>query len=169
MGSIGRYIFRTTGNAFLVVLASLTAVFWITQALPYIDLITQQGHSIPVIIGLTGLIIPLLVLIIAPVALVIAVIHVLNHLASESELVVMNAAGMSPWRLFQPLLALALAVSVLVALLGLYVAPLSLRLLRDGITEIRADLVANIVQPGRFTTIEKDLTFHIREVRARSP
>ena len=33
MGSISRYIFRTTFGAFLVVLVSLTAVIWVTQAL----------------------------------------------------------------------------------------------------------------------------------------
>ena len=33
MGSIGRYIFRTTLGAFLLVLVSLTALIWVTQAL----------------------------------------------------------------------------------------------------------------------------------------
>ena len=37
MGSIGAYIFRTTFGAFLVVLVSLTAVIWVTQALHDID------------------------------------------------------------------------------------------------------------------------------------
>ena len=43
MGSISRYIFRTTFGAFLVVLVSLTAVIWVTQALHDIDLMTSQG------------------------------------------------------------------------------------------------------------------------------
>ena len=45
------------------------------------------------------------VLIIAPIALMIAVAHVLNKLGNDSELIVMNAAGMSPWLLFRPFLA----------------------------------------------------------------
>ncbi len=72
MGSIGRYIFRTTFGAFLLVLLSLTSVIWITQALRDIDLMTNQGQSILVFVAITGLIIPLLILVIAPVALVIA-------------------------------------------------------------------------------------------------
>ena len=60
MGSIGRYIFRTTLGAFLVVLVSVTALMWITQALRDIDLMTNQGQSILVFVGITGLIIPLL-------------------------------------------------------------------------------------------------------------
>ena len=92
MGSIGRYIFRITLGAFLVICASVTALMWITQALRDIDLMTNQGQSIFVFIGITGLIIPLLVLIIAPIALMIAVAHVLNKLGNDSELIVMNAA-----------------------------------------------------------------------------
>ena len=38
-------------------------------------------------------------------------------------------------------------------------------MLRRWITEVRADLVTNIVQPGRFTSIEARLAFHIRERR----
>ena len=101
MGSIGRYIFRTTFGAFLLVLVSLTAVIWVTQALRDIDLMTSQGQTILVFVGITGLIIPLLVLVIAPIALVIAVAHVLNKLTTDSEIIVMNAAGMSPWVLFR--------------------------------------------------------------------
>ena len=68
MGSIGRYIFRTTFGAFLVICTSVTALMWITQALRDIDLMTNQGQSIFVFVGITSLIIPLLIQIIAPIA-----------------------------------------------------------------------------------------------------
>jgi lipopolysaccharide export system permease protein len=165
MGSIGRYIFRTTFGAFLVICASVTALMWITQALRDIDLMTNQGQSIFVFIGITGLIIPLLVLIIAPIALMIAVAHVLNKLGNDSELIVMNAAGMPPWVLFRPFLAVGIVVSLLVAAISIYVSPWGLRELRRWATEVRADLVSNVVQPGRFSKLEANLTLHIRERR----
>jgi lipopolysaccharide export system permease protein len=166
MGSIGSYIFRTTMGAFLLVLISLTAVIWVTQALRDFDLMTSQGQTVLVFIGITSLIIPLLVLVIAPLALVVAVSHVLNKLGNDSEIIVMNAAGMSPWRLFRPFLAVAMTVSVLVAAISVYFAPEGLRQLRRWLTEVRTDLVANIVQPMRFVTIERGLTFHIRARQA---
>ncbi|HTS42676.1 MAG TPA: LPS export ABC transporter permease LptF [Xanthobacteraceae bacterium] len=166
MGSIGSYIFRTTIGAFLVVLISLTAVIWVTQALRDIDLMTNQGQTVLVFIGITGLIIPLLVMVIAPLALVVAISHVLNKLSTDSEIIVMNAAGMAPWRLFRPYLAVAAAVSLLVGAISIYFAPEGLRQLRRWLTEVRTDLVTNIVQPGRFVSIERGLTFHIR---ARQP
>lgn len=163
MGSIGRYIFRTTFAAFLVVLVSLTVVIWITQALRDIDLMTNQGQTILVFLGITSLIVPLLVLVIAPIALMIAVAHVLNKLSTDSEIIVMNAAGMSPWLLFRAFLWVAAVVSILVAVISAYLSPKGLRELRRWATELRADIVSNIVQPGRFMAIETGLNFHIRE------
>ena len=165
MGSIGRYIFRTTFGAFLLVLVSLTGAIWLTQALRDVDLMTSQGQTILVFIGITGLIIPLLVMVIAPIALVVAVAHVLHKLSTDSEIIVMNGAGMRPWRLLQPFLAVTIAASVLLAAISAYIAPESLRLLRRWLTEVRTDLVSNIVQPGRFTPIEAGLAFYIRERR----
>lgn len=164
MGSIEKYIFRTAGGAFLVVLISLTAVIWVTQALRDIDLITNQGQTVFAFIGITGCIIPLLVMVIAPIALVTAVSHVLLKLSNDSELIVMSASGMAPWKVLKPLLALTLLVTLLVAANSAYVAPEGLRMLRRWASSIRADLVTFIVQPGNFVTIDnRGLTFHFRE------
>jgi lipopolysaccharide export system permease protein len=163
MGSIGWYIFRTTLGAFLLIVISLTAVIWLATALRDLDLMTSQGQTLLVFIGITSLVIPQLVLVIAPIALMIAAAHVLNKLANDSELIVMNAAGMSPWRMFRAFAAVAGVVSVLVLVLAAYLSPKCLRDLRRLAAQIRADFVANIVQPGRFISLERGLTFHIRE------
>lgn len=163
MGSIDRYIIRTTLGAFVMVLASLTGVIWITQALRGIDLMTNQGQTILVFIGVTGLAIPVLALIIAPLALMIAVAYTLNKLATDSEIIVMNAAGLPPWGLFRPFLYASIAVSLFVAALAFYIAPDGLRRLKTWNTEITADVMANILQAGRFTQLEPNLTIRIRE------
>jgi len=163
MGSFDRYIFRTTFGAFLLVLVSLTTVIWLTHALREIDLMTNQRQTVLTFLGITSLLIPMLVLIIAPIALVIAVGHTLNRLNTDSEIVVMSASGMSPWRIFRPFLTTTLVVSLLVLGVSAYLAPKGLRELRNWATRVKADFVINIVQPGRFITIERGLTFHIRE------
>ncbi|HEY7296944.1 MAG TPA: LPS export ABC transporter permease LptF [Xanthobacteraceae bacterium] len=163
MGSIGRYIFRTTLGAFLVVLASVTTLLWMTQALRSIDLITNQGQTVLVFIGITGLIVPLLVMLIAPIALTIAVAYMLHKLGNDSELIVMNAAGMPPSRIFAPFLAVGMVVSLLVGAMAFYVSPEGLRELRRWVTQVRAEVVTNNVQPGRFAVLEGKLTIHVHD------
>ena len=165
MGSIDRYIFRTTFAAFVIVLVSLTAVIWVTQALRDIDIMTSQGQNVLVFVGITGLIVPLLVLVIAPIALLIAVAHVLNKLSTDSEIIVMNSAGISPWALLRAFVPVTLVVSLLVLAISAYFAPKGLRMLRDWLTEVRANVVTNVVQPGRFSTIESGVTIRVRERR----
>ena len=150
MSSIDRYIVRATLLAFLMVLVSLTSVIWITQALRGIDLMTGQGQSILVFLGVTGLAIPLLAMIIAPIALLIAVMHTLNRLATDSEIIVMNAAGLAPVRLLRPFMIATCIVSVFVAFLSIHLAPECLRALRRWQTEIGADVLTNILRPGEF-------------------
>ena len=53
----------------------------------------------------------------------------------------------------------------MLAVINAYVAPQGLRMLRDRIVEARADLVTNLIQPGRFMAIDRGLAFHIRERR----
>jgi lipopolysaccharide export system permease protein len=165
MGLLGRYVFRTTMGAFVVITVSLTVVFWFTQVMREFDLVTNQRQTALAFVGITSLFIPLLVMMIAPIALVIAVTFVLNKLSSDSEIIVMSGAGVSPWRLMRPFLATGLLVSLLVVFISTYLSPLSLQRLRDRLTEVRADILTNIVQPGRFTAIGGNLTFHIADRR----
>ena len=163
MGSIGRYIFRTTLVAFLAILTGVTTLLWMTQGLRNIDLITSQRQTVLVFIAITGLITPLLVLLIAPIALTLAVAYVLHKLGNDSELIVMNAAGMPPRRIFAPFLAVGLVASLLVGAMAFYVSPECLRELRRWVTEVRFGLVTDNLQPGRFSVIEGKLTIHIRD------
>ncbi len=163
MGAIGWYMFRTTIGAFVIICASLSIILWFTQAMRDFDLITSQRQTLFVFVGITSLIIPLLVMMIAPIALIVAAGHNLSRLSADSELIVLNAAGVSPWRLLRPFLASAVVVSALVFFIAAYLSPLCLRKLRDWGTQVRADILTNIVQPGRFTTVGGSLTFHIAD------
>lgn len=165
MYRLDRYIFQTSFHGFVVVLVSLTAVIWVTQILRQIDLITSQGQTVLTFLTITSLIIPSLMLVLAPIAMLIAVLYTLVRLNNDSELVVMSAAGLSPGRLFRPFLALAAVVSLLVLFIGAYLSPRLQRELLQQISKVRAEMVLNIVRPGAFTTIEKGLTVHIREKR----
>ena len=163
MSILDRYIFKTAGTAFLATLLSLTAVIWITQALREFDLLTAKKQTLLVFLMVTGLSIPALITIIAPVSLFIAVLYALNKLNGDSELIVMSAAGLPPGRLMRPFLGLAILVSALVAFMTLWAMPSSFRDMRDLVTKIRADFVSNIVREGQFTNLDAGITFHYRE------
>ncbi len=166
MKLLERYIFRQAFAAFFLTMVSLIGVLYVTQALRELDLVTSKGQTWSIFVTMTALWMPMLVMIISPVALLIAAIYVLNKLNGDSELVVMTASGASHWRVVKPFLLLALIVSAVIAYIALDLSPRSLKMMRYYITQIRADLVGNVLRAGRFSELESGLVFHIR---ARAP
>jgi lipopolysaccharide export system permease protein len=101
--------------------------------------------------------------IIAPFSLLIACTHTLNRLNGDSELIVLTASGATVWRAAKPLLLLAMLVALGVAFVNHLAMPWSLKLLREYIVQVRANILTQVIQPGTFSSPEDGLTFHIRE------
>jgi lipopolysaccharide export system permease protein len=163
MTLFGRYMFRQVTNAFLVILLTLTLVVWLATVLKELNLITSQGQGILLFFQMTLLSLPSLVALIAPNAMLMAALYTLDRMNGDSELIVMTASGAPVWRIGAPLIALASLVSIGILLANLFVTPASMRALRSFITQVRADLISQVLQPGRFSSPERGLTFHIRD------
>ena len=161
MSAIDKYILRTTAVAFLLVVFSLTGIVWITQALRNIDLMTDKSQNILIFLAVSSLIIPPLVMVIAPIAWLVSLVHTLNRLATESEIVVLNSAGLSPFRFLRPFVIATAVVSLMIATIGFYVAPKALETFRIWQSEIDADVLAGILRPGEFAKLGS-LTISIR-------
>ncbi len=158
-----QYIVKQLIHATLLITISLTSIVWLTQALRYIDFIVNQGVSIILFLKLTILLIPSLLLTILPPAFFCAVIFTYNKMKTDSELVVMQASGLDAWRLTQPALRVALAVTLLAYFLALYVQPVSMRAFRDLQGFLRNNYVSILLQEGVFSTPLPGLTVFVRE------
>ena len=163
LNRLDRYILKIAAVAAIVLLLGLTGVIWVTQALREVDLITGKGQTVLIFLTVTLLSLPALLAGIAPVALFMSTLYTLNRLNGDSELIVMNAAGVAPQRITRPFIVLTLATSLIVAWMTISVMPASFRMLRDLITLIRADFVANVVKEGQFVSLDSGVTFHYRE------
>ena len=163
MIQIERYLFRTAATASVSGLVVLTGVVWVTQALRQIDLITSKGQTILIFLMMTGLALPSLVAIIAPVALFAGILYTLNKLNGDSELVVMAASGVSPLRLLRPMALLSGLVFAVVAALYIQVLPWSFGAIETLTTFVHADFIANFARPGAFSQLENGFVFHFRD------
>jgi lipopolysaccharide export system permease protein len=163
MRILSRYIFRQAAGALVLILLSLTGVVWIAVALRQIELMTTQGQDVIRFLVMTTLAIPSMMALIAPIALLIASIHVLNRLNGDSELIVITAGGMPAWSLIKPLGMLALLVSIGIAFVNHVAGPWAQQKLRELAVQVRTDLMAQVIQPWRFTSPEAKLTVHIRD------
>lgn len=160
------YIFRRVIVAFAAGLVVLTVIIWATQALQRLDLVTAKGQTLGLFLELTALAVPFLATLMAPIAFLIAMIAIYDQLNRDNEMMVMGASGASRVTLLAPALAAAALIGAAMCLSGLYAAPLGLKAVRVLLTEVRADLISSIVQPGQFIEVEDGLVAHIADRRA---
>jgi lipopolysaccharide export system permease protein len=161
LGGLNRYILRQCLSGMIFVTGALTAAVWLAQSLRLVDLIVNRGLSAEVFLYLAMLILPRFLDIVIPIGTFIAVLFVFNRLITESELVVMRAAGMSPFSLAKPVLELAGIAWLILMVLSLYLLPASNREFKDLQFEIRNRFVSSLLQEGSFTTISDKLTIYI--------
>ena len=166
MTLFSRYVFRQVANAFVIILVTLTTIVWLATALKQLDLIVSQGQGFVLFLKMTVLSLPSLMALIAPNAMLMASLYTLDRMNGDSELIVMTAAGAPVWRIGAPFVVLAAMVCVVILICNLWVMPASMRALRALITQVRTDVISQVLQPGRFSSTELGLTFHIRD---RSP
>jgi lipopolysaccharide export system permease protein len=166
MTLFSRYVFRQVANAFVIILVTLTTIVWLATALKQLDLIVSQGQGFVLFLKMTVLSLPSLMALIAPNAMLMASLYTLDRMNGDSELIVMTAAGAPVWRIGAPFVLLASMVCVVILICNLWVMPASMRALRALITQVRTDVISQVLQPGRFSSTEPGLTFHIRD---RSP
>jgi len=163
MYQYNKYIVRHLVHSTLLITFSLTSIVWLTQALRFIDVIVNQGVSIAIFLQLTLLLIPSLLMMILPPAVLCAILFVYNKLKIDSELIVMQAAGLSKWRLAAPALQVAFAVTVLGYAISLYLQPVSYSKFKDMQSFLRNNYVSILLQDGVFSNPVDGLTVFIRE------
>jgi lipopolysaccharide export system permease protein len=161
MTGLDRYIVRQCLSVMLFVTGALSAAVWFAQSLRLVDLIVNRGLSIELFLYLAVLILPRFLDIVLPIGAFIAVLFVFNRLATESELVVMRAAGVSPLGLTRPVLLVAGIAFLILLALSAYFLPASNREFKDLQFEIRNRFVSSLLQEGAFTNISDKLTIYV--------
>lgn len=163
MRIISKYVFRLAGSSFALILLSLTGIVWIALALRQFNVVTSEGQDTMMLVKLTSLALPNLIAVIAPFSLLIAALQTLNRLNTDSELIVLSATGSTAWTVARPIILLAVLVSCALAFVSHFAQPWSMRELREFMIKMRSDLLTQVIQPGRFSSPEPNLMFHIRD------
>ncbi len=159
---LDRYIFRQLLLGLIAITSGLVALIWLTQSLRFVQLIVSHGLSPFVFVHLTFLLVPSFVAVILPITCFIVVLFVYSRLATDRELTVMRAAGLSDAALARPALGLAASVMLCCYALNLWLVPASLTDFRDFQFEIRNRIAAFLLEPGVFTPISSHITVYVQ-------
>ena len=164
MSRFDRYLLSQFLTLFGFFALVLVLVYWINRAVGLFDRLIGDGQSALVFLEFSLLTLPNVIRIVLPVAAFAAAVQVANRLSQDGELVVMQATGMSAFRLARPVLFFGLIVAAMMLALTHFAVPASRTMLADRSAEIEANVTARLLTDGQFMHPADGVTFYIREI-----
>ncbi len=156
------YLFRQSLVAFIFATAAVSFVVLFVQSFRFLSFIIDNAGTAVVFLQLMGLLIPTFLPLVAPISLGIGILFIYHKFAVDSELVVMESAGISPLHLARPALALAAGVALFGYLLTLWLTPAANRELVALQYKVKDSYSAYLIRPGAFNDLADGLTFFAR-------
>ncbi len=130
MKVVETYILRRALGIFTATLSWVLLIVWTTQILTRIDLVTGNGQSIATFLEVAWLVLPAVIPIIIPFAIGIAVALTLTTMNSDSELIVISAAGSPRMTVIRTILLLAVTTCIVSFVINNFVESYSRERLR---------------------------------------
>ncbi|WP_374292391.1 LPS export ABC transporter permease LptF [Paenirhodobacter enshiensis] len=167
MPQLERYILSRLMGLFGFFALVLVSVYWVNRAVALFDKLIGDGQTAWVVLEFTLLTLPNVIRLVLPVAAFAATIYAVTRLSSDSELVVMQAAGASPWRLARPVAAFGLIVAAMMLVLVHVLVPVSRAELSARQSEIAENITARFLTDGSFQHPVDGVTIYIRQISER--
>ncbi|GHD07056.1 LPS export ABC transporter permease LptF [Tianweitania populi] len=163
MKVVERYILRRAFGVFASALFWTLAMVWVSQVLARINLVTDSGQSAFTFFQVATMMLPSVVPIVVPFALIIGITQTLSAMNQDSELVVLSAAGSSRRTIIRPIILMALLASVFVFIVDNGLNPLARERFRVLLASANADLISSVIQEGSFRRVEDGLYVQISQ------
>ena len=161
------YVIKNLSLVTAFIAVTLAAIILMTQSLKFLELIINSGASSSAFWQLAFLALPRFFEIILPIALMIGSIFVYNRMTSDSEVIVMRAAGVSPLSMGKPALIVALIISILVLFISAWLAPVALSKMQKMRQIVKTEYSTLLFQAGVFTEVGDSLTIYIDRRNAK--
>ncbi len=166
MQKIDQYIFRQISLIFVFFLFVFTLIFWINRAVGLFDRLISDGHSSSILFQIALLSLPSTTTTVFPLACFAAVIFVTNRLKNDSELIVFQSTGLSPWRMSKPYFIFGLFCMLILGIFTTFVVPNTARILHQKQVELDSSVSARLLKEGKFIHPFKGVTFYIKAIES---
>src|SRR5579859_4756308 len=166
MRILDRYVCREVIAHALLGLAVFTFVFFVPQLVQLMALIVQHAGTFRETSSLFLSSIPPVLIFTLPMSMLVGVLIGLGRLSADSEIVALNASGISLRRLLVPIGAIALTATILAFTITLWLGPRSLRTLRSLETRLRTSQASFAVQPRVFDERFPHFILYVQDVGA---
>ncbi|WP_298433843.1 LPS export ABC transporter permease LptF [uncultured Jannaschia sp.] len=142
----------------------LVAVYWVNRAIGLFDRLIAGGSSVVTFLEFTALALPNVIYAVLPVSALVATLYGINRLSGDSEMVVAQTTGLSPWRLARPVLIFGAAAAIMISVLGHLLVPAARTALSERGEALSQDVTARFLTEGEFLHPGDGVTVYVREI-----
>ncbi len=158
---ISRYLIIEVLDTLLAVTAVLLLILLSNSLVRYLTYAAHGKVASNILLQLLGFETPYLLSLLLPLGLYIGIILAYGRLCADHEMSVLRACGLGMQRLIGITSLLAISITIIVAVLMLWINPL-LAAKREQV--IAQDNVINLLQPGRFHTSSGGRVIYIEQI-----
>jgi LPS export ABC transporter permease LptG/LPS export ABC transporter permease LptF len=161
---LDRYMMKEVGPPFALAAAVLTFFLVIDRVYQLTDLVITKSVPFHMVLGLLVFMLPGVLALTVPMALLVAVLLAGGRLAGDLEVAACKASGVSPLRLFAPFLAIATIVSATVALLTLLLAPAASGAFQNQLFRILQTKATTGIKERTFSASFNQMVMYVDEI-----
>jgi len=161
---LDRYILAQLLRVFGFFSLVLVSVYWVNRAVLLFDQLISDGQPMSVFLEFTALSLPMLIRTVLPIAAFVAATYVTLGMLRNSEIAVLQAAGISPFRIARPVVIFGLIVTAFLMVLMNFLVPEARRQLSLRQAEVAQNITSSLLQDGVFQHPVEGVTFFITEI-----
>ncbi len=166
---LDRYIFAELLSPFGLSLGALCFVMLTRELLRLVELLVSKGVGLWSVLKVIAMLLPSGLVLTLPIAGLIASITAFGRLSYDKELVSMRAAGLSLYRLSQPVILFAVMVFTLTLVLSQWGQPWSSLNLKKVALNLLRDQLALALERGTFNEPIPRMTIYVPEYEKGRP
>ncbi len=166
MRILDRYVCREVVSDSWLGLAVFTFVFFVPQLVRLMGLVVQHAATLTETLTLLLCSFPPVLIFTVPMSMLVGVLIGLGRLSADSEIVALNASGVSLRRLLVPIGAVAFTATILTFCITLWLGPRSLRALNSLEDHLRISQASFAIQPRVFDERFPHIVLYVEDVGA---
>ena len=151
----------------LLALFSLTIIIWVIQAVNYLDLVSEDGHSFNIYFKYSVLSIPKILSRILVFVLFVSIFFVITKYEENNEILIFWTNGIKKIELINSILKLSVLIILIQLVLNSFVVPKTLDLGRKYIRSSGIEMFPSLLKEKKFIDIVSDLTMFIDSKKSK--
>ena len=148
---------------FLISSIALTLIIWVIQAVNYLDIVTEDGHSFKVYFLFTLLSLPKIFSQSLPFVFFLSVFYIVSDYEDKNQLLIYWSYGVNKLQVINKIIQLSLIFVIFQIIFSTIVVPYTQDKSRSYIRNSNLDFFPNLIKPKKFIDTVKGLTIFIDE------